>query len=231
MESLPDSVLCLIMETMASSGPSGIKSLVRFCAAWPRVYELEQDMEYKKLKLDNASDAGQLPSMSWIAPRAGVEGRIRDLKLPRDFSGEQFAYMWEDDVDEEHLVGMLECGQLLMLHIPDRLLTRELCLECVRLNGNHLRFVPDSILTAEFELEAAHLDPWAFGYLTKREKTEELLLSLINTADVDPAMLGESWAVPWRLLTPAVLAAAKAQSGEREVLKWTKDRHIGDDYI
>ncbi len=127
---------------------------------------------------------------------------------------------------DEKLVEALREGKFVMLEIPEQRLIEspELCMQCVELDGANLRFVPDEVRTTAFDRAAAVGSYWAFGYLKSKDKTEELLLEVIRGREIDPAMLGEEWAVPDELLTAAVAAEARALFGANELCKWTGKR-------
>lgn len=85
----------------------------------------------------------------------------------------------------------------MLIYVPERKRTRQVCLDSIRLNGANIRFVPDKLRTLAFDREAVMLDAWAFGYLSERDKTKELLVEAMNHSFCfDPIMLKESWAVP-----------------------------------
>ena len=68
-----------------------------------------------------------------------------------------------------------------------------------------------------FEHDAALAEMWAFGYVSAANKTEALLLEVIEEVDIDVSMIGARWAVPDKLLTPAVISALKAKYSEASV--------------
>ena len=105
--------------------------------------------------------------------------------------------------------------------------THDICLACIARKGCEIRFVPQQLRCALFDRQAVMIDSWAFGYLDSGSKTEELLLDAMQKSLVfDPLMLGEDWAVPVSILTPAVVRQAiqlfglervKAQLDKRSV--------------
>lgn len=128
--------------------------------------------------------------------------------------------------DDESLLEKIREGDVLVVNLAPERLTPELSMQCVRINGSNLRFIPRAVRTPAFDRAAALCSAWAFGYLDEADKTEELLLAVLasDDADTDPAMLGERWAVPDAILTPAVVAAAEAALGEVKVRKWLATR-------
>jgi hypothetical protein len=122
-------------------------------------------------------------------------------------------------LSDDEIIEALRTSDLYMFDIPDARLAAspDLCFACVELNGSNLRSIPYSIRTAAFDRRAAMSCTWAFGYLHEADKTEKLLLDVIRDGKIDHAMLGEEWAVPERLLTAAVAAAARKEFGEAKV--------------
>ena len=87
--------------------------------------------------------------------------------------------------------------------------TREICLACIARKGCEIRFVPDHLRCDLFDRQAVMIDSWTFGYLDGGCKTEELLLDAMRESLVfDVGMLGEEWAVPESIMTPAVVHLA-----------------------
>ena len=116
------------------------------------------------------------------------------------------------EMDDEELMDAMREDDSLVYSLPDSRYTRELCLEMVALNGSNLQFVPAAVRYAPgFEHDAALAEMWAFGYVSAANKTEALLLEVIDEVHLDVSMFGETWAVPDALLTPAVISALKAK--------------------
>lgn len=215
MKDMPDEIYLEIMLFLAAQGPEGIRSLARLCVASQRAQDFETRVEYRVLDFDygpgsitpdRKSSTLALPSMSWIAPRMN---RIQQVVFPRDLD-ESYAYIWSQSVEEHDIVEMIIQG-MPMLQIPEHLLTRELCLSCVELNGENLRFVPYNIRTDAFQVEAAMTNAWAFGFISDHLRTEELLIRVIKStidSSWDPCILDDDWAIPGRFRTQAVRNAA-----------------------
>ena len=134
-------------------------------------------------------------------------------------------------LDDDALLDAMRDGSVYMVSVerlaPERL-SEHMCLECVRQNGDNLRFVPATVRSTAFDRSAALASGWAFGYLNPVDKTEAFLLEVMasRNADVDVAVLGEEWAVRDSLLASgAVVAAAIKKFGAREVQKWLGKRN------
>ena len=71
------------------------------------------------------------------------------------------------------------------------------------------------------------IESWAFGYLDCDSKTEELLLDAMRRSLVfDVSMLGEEWAVPVSILTPAVVRQAIQLFGLKRVKEQLDQRGV-----
>jgi hypothetical protein len=115
-------------------------------------------------------------------------------------------------LDDDELIAAMEEESDLIYKLPDDRYTREVSLAIVAINGSNLQHIPAFMRDAPgFEREAALAEMWAFGYVSAVNKTEALLLEVIEEIDIDPSMIGESWAVPDDLLTPAVIGALGAK--------------------
>ncbi len=105
--------------------------------------------------------------------------------------------------------------------------TRDICLACIARRGCEIRFVPQQLRCALFDRQAVMIDSWAFGYLDSGSKTEELLLDAMQKSLVfDPHMLGEEWAVPVSILTPAVVRLAVQLFGLKQVKAQLDERGV-----
>lgn len=91
--------------------------------------------------------------------------------------------------DDESLLEKIREGDVLVVNLAPERLTPELSMQCVRINGSNLRFIPRAVRTPAFDRAAALCSAWAFGYLDEADKTEELLLAVLasDDADTDPA--------------------------------------------
>jgi len=125
------------------------------------------------------------------------------------------------------IMDRIERGDISLNEIDVSERTHDICLACIARKGCEIRFVPQQLRCAVFDRQAVMIDSWAFGYLGSGSKTEELLLDAMKKSLVfDQFMLGEEWAVPVSILTPAVVRQAiqlfglervKAQLDKRSV--------------
>ena len=105
--------------------------------------------------------------------------------------------------------------------------THDICLACISRKGCEIRFVPQQLRCALFDRQAVMIDSWAFGYLNCDSKTEELLLDAMRRSLVfDVGMLGEEWAVPVSILTPAVVRQAIQLFGLKRVKEQLDQRGV-----
>jgi hypothetical protein len=107
------------------------------------------------------------------------------------------------------IIACIARGEITLNDIDVSERTRDVCLACIARKGCEIRFVPQHLRSAVFDREAVMIDSWAFGYLDDGSKTEELLLDAMRGSLLfDEYMLGEDWAVPVSILTPAVVQQA-----------------------
>ena len=125
------------------------------------------------------------------------------------------------------IMDRIERGDISLNEIDVSERTHDICLACIARKGCEIRFVPQQLRCALFDRQAVMIDSWAFGYLDSGSKTEELLLDAMQKSLVfDPLMLGEEWAVPVSILTPAVVRQAIQLFGLKRVKEQLDQRGV-----
>ena len=76
----------------------------------------------------------------------------------------------------------LEITPRLMIAIPDRFKTQEMCNEAVHMEPLSLEYVPDCLETQGLYNEAAVQTPYTMGFIPDHVRTQEMCIMRINPA-------------------------------------------------